>query len=67
MPTISDNSSCEILSSMRMLRGSFLPMRASQLQQGLAQPLFAIDGHQVGDDLLLVGNTHRQVAHETFE
>jgi hypothetical protein len=30
VPTISDNSSCEIFSSMRMLRGSFLPsVRAS--------------------------------------
>ena len=67
MPTISDNSSCEILSSMRMLRGSFLPMVRASCNKRLAQPLFAIDRHQVGDDLLLVGNAHRQVAHETFE
>ena len=40
---------------------------ARQLQQRLAQSLLAVHRHQIGDDLLLVGNAHRQVAHETFK
>jgi len=44
----------------------FLAEFAGQLQQGLAQPLFAVHGHQVGDDLLLVGNAHRKVLHKVL-
>ncbi len=36
---------------------------AGQLQQRLAQPLLAIHRHKIGDDLRLVGDTHRQLAH----
>ena len=42
----------------------FLAHGAGQLQQRLAQPLLAIDRDEIGDDLLLVGYAHRQVAHE---
>ena len=45
----------------------FLAHGAGQLQQRLAQPLLAIHRHQIGDDLLLIGNAHGQVAHEPFE
>ena len=45
----------------------FLAECASQLQQRLAQSLFAINRHQIGDDLLLVGNAHCQVPHEALE
>jgi hypothetical protein len=45
----------------------FLTHGASQLQQRLTQPLLAIRRHQIGDDLLLVGNAHGQVAHKSFK
>ena len=35
----------------------FLAEFARQLQQRLAQPLFAVGRRQVGDDLLLVGDS----------
>jgi hypothetical protein len=37
------------------------------VQQRLAQSLFAVDRRQIGDDLLLVGDSHRQVLHEARE
>ena len=37
----------------------FLAQRAGELQKRFTQPLLAIHRHQVGDDLLLVGNAHR--------
>lgn len=40
---------------------------AGQLQQGLAQSLFAVDRHQVGDDLLLLRDARGQILHEAFE
>jgi hypothetical protein len=45
----------------------FLAEFARQLQQHLAQSLFAIDRHQAGDDLLLIGNPHRQVLREALK
>ena len=57
----------EIFSSMRMLRGSFLPMVRASCNKRLAQPLFAIHRHQIGDDLLLVGNAHGQVSREALK
>src|SRR5581483_11233179 len=42
----------------------FLAHGAGELQQSLAEPLLAIDRHQVGDDLLLIGDARRQIAHE---
>ena len=42
----------------------FLAHCPGQLQQCLAQPLLAIDGHEIGDDLLLVGDAHGKVTHE---
>jgi hypothetical protein len=40
---------------------------ACQLQQRLAQPLFAINHQQVGDHLLLLGNAHHQILHEALK
>ena len=37
----------------------------SQLR--FSQSLFAVHRHQVGDDLLLIGDAHRQVAHEALK
>src|SRR6185295_9979109 len=45
----------------------FLSQLFGDLQQGLSQTLLAINRHQVGDDLLLVRNTHSQVLDEAFE
>src|SRR4030095_12879717 len=45
----------------------FLAHSARQIQQCLPQALFAIDRHQIGDDLLLIGDPHRQVLHETLK
>lgn len=45
----------------------FLTQGAGELQQRLTQTLFAIHCHQVGDDLLLIGNAHRQIAHEALK
>jgi hypothetical protein len=39
----------------------FLAEGARQLQQRLTQSLFAVNRHQIGDDLLLVSDPHRQV------
>ena len=53
VPTISDSSSCEIFSSMRVSLLVFLAQCARQLQQRPAQALLAVHRHQIGDDLLL--------------
>jgi hypothetical protein len=34
---------------------------ATELQKRLAQPLLTVHRHQIGDDLLLIGNAHGQV------
>jgi hypothetical protein len=66
VPTIVDNSSWVIRCSMRMLRGScFQSLR--QVQERLAQPLFAVQRHQIGDGLLLVSDAHRQLAHKACQ
>ena len=39
---------------------------AGQLQQRLGQPLFAVRRDQIGDDVLLVGDAHRQVAYKSL-
>jgi hypothetical protein len=39
----------------------FLAEGARQLQQRLTQSLFAVNRHQIGDDLLLISDPHRQV------
>ncbi len=46
---------------------AFLAEFARQLQQHLAQSLFAVNRHQVGDDLLLVSDPHRQVLREALK
>jgi len=56
-----------IFGSMRMLRGSFLPSLRASCNNVFAQSLFAIDRHQIGDDLLLIGNPHCQILHETLK
>ena len=38
----------------------FLTELTRQLQQRLAKPLFAVNGYQIGYDLLLVGDPYRQ-------
>ena len=45
----------------------FLAQRAGELQKRFPQALFAIDRHEVGDDLLLVSNADGEVANETFK
>src|SRR6266576_3392646 len=62
VPIMSDNSSWETFSSIRMLCGSFL----GQLQQRLIQPLLVVHRHKIGDDLVLVRNAHGQIAQETL-
>jgi hypothetical protein len=71
-PPISDNSSGEIFSSIHMLLDAdaaraFLAESSRQSQQHLAQSLFTVNRHQVGDDLLLVSYPHRQVLHKAFK
>ena len=45
----------------------FLAELSGYLQQRLPETLLAINCHQVGDDLLLVGNPHRQILDEALE
>ena len=42
--------------SIWMLRGSFFKVCAPSCNNVLDQPMFAVDRHQIGDDLLLIGN-----------
>src|SRR5437868_704636 len=45
----------------------FLAELPGDLKQRLTQALLAINGHEVGDYLLLVRDPHRQVSDEAFE
>lgn len=45
----------------------FLAELSGDLQQRLPKALLAINRHEIGDDLLLVGNSHGQILDKAFE
>ena len=65
---ISNNSSCEIFSSMQMPGARFcLPSVRATVKASRAQSLLAINRRYISDHLLLVDNAHGQVTHKAFK
>lgn len=67
VPIISNNSSCEIFSSMQMPGAILLPSVRATAKASRAQSLLAINRRYIGDHLLLVDNAHGQVTHKAFK
>ena len=44
-----------------------LAQGAGQLQQRLAQALLAVHRHQIGDNLVLLGDAHRQISDKSLQ